>query len=95
MFSRFIHVVASVNTSFHFLPDNIHCMYIWGFQGDTAGKEFTCQGRRCKRHGLDPWVGEDPLEKKWQPTLVFLPGNFHGQGCLAGYSPWGHRVEHN
>ena len=40
--SGFIHVVASVNTSFHFLPDNIHCMYIWGFQGDTAGKEFTC-----------------------------------------------------
>ena len=34
---------------------------------------------------------EDPLEKKWQPTLVFLPGKSHGQSCLAGYSPWGHK----
>ena len=32
---------------------------------------------------------EDPLEKKWQPTPVFLPGEFHGQRRLVGYSPWG------
>ena len=23
------------------------------------------------------------------PTPVFLPGEFHGQGSLVGYSPWG------
>ena len=27
--------------------------------------------------------------KKWQPTLVLLPGEFHGWRSLAGYSPWG------
>ena len=27
--------------------------------------------------------------------LVFLPGEFHGQGSLEGYSPWGCRVRHN
>ena len=32
---------------------------------------------------------EDLLEKKWQPTLVFLPGKSHGQRSLVGYSPWG------
>ena len=32
---------------------------------------------------------------KWQPTPVFLPGEFHGQRSLAGYSPWGHRVGHD
>ena len=32
---------------------------------------------------------EDPLEEGIQPTLVFLPGEFHGQRSLAGYSPWG------
>ena len=32
---------------------------------------------------------EDPLEKEWQPTLVFLPGESHGQRSLAGYSPQG------
>ena len=25
------------------------------------------------------------------PTPVFLPGKFHGQRSLAGYSPWGRR----
>ena len=25
---------------------------------------------------------------KWQPTPVFLPGKFHGQRSLVGYSPW-------
>ena len=32
---------------------------------------------------------EDPLEKEWQTTPVFLPGKFHGQRSLAGHSPWG------
>ena len=31
---------------------------------------------------------EDPLEKEWQPTLVFLPGKSHGQRSLVGYTPW-------
>ena len=29
--------------------------------------------------------------KAWQSTPVFLPGEFHGQRSLAGYSPWGHK----
>ena len=33
---------------------------------------------------------EDPL-REWQPTLVLLPGEFHGQRSLAGCSLWGHR----
>ena len=37
---------------------------------------------------------EDPLEKEMQPTPVFLPRKSHGQGSLAGYSPWGHKT-HN
>ena len=32
---------------------------------------------------------EDPCRRKWQPTPVFLPGEFHGQRSIAGYSPWG------
>ena len=31
---------------------------------------------------------EDSLEREQQPTLVFLPGEFHGQRSLVGYSPW-------
>ena len=34
---------------------------------------------------------KDPLEKTWLPTLVFLPGEFHGQRSLVGYSSRGHK----
>ena len=27
-----------------------------------------------------------PWRQAWQPTPVFLPGKFHGQKSLAGYS---------
>ena len=30
-----------------------------------------------------------PWRRKWQPTPVFLPAEFHGQRSLADYSPWG------
>ena len=48
-----------------------------------SGKEFTCQ---CKRHRFNPWVGKIPWRRKWQPTPVYLPGKFHGQRSLVGYS---------
>ena len=42
---------------------------------------------------LETWVQslgqEGPLEKKWQSTPVFLPGESRGQRSLAGYSSWG------
>ena len=42
------------------------------------------------------WEGRSPGEGKRQPTLVFLPGESHGQKSLAGYSPWGcKRVGHD
>ena len=41
--------------------------------------------------GFNPWVGKIPWSRKWQHTLVFLPGKFHGQKSLAGYSPWDHK----
>ena len=46
---------------------------------------------QCKRHKFDPWVGKIPWSRKWQLTSVFLPGKFHGERSLAGYSPWGHK----
>ena len=30
-----------------------------------------------------------PWSTKWQATPVFLPGKFHGQKSLMGYSHWG------
>ena len=30
---------------------------------------------------------EDPLEKEWPPSPVFLPGKSNAQRSLAGYNP--------
>ena len=60
---------------------------VWcGVPRRCSGKESACQGRRCS---FDPWVGKIAWRRKWQPTPVFLPGKFHGQRSLVGYSPWG------
>ena len=32
-------------------------------------------------------VGTIPRVRAWQPTLVFLPEECHGQSILVGYSP--------
>ena len=34
---------------------------------------------------------EDPLEKKWQATPIFFPGESYGQRNLVGYSLWGRK----
>jgi len=31
-----------------------------GFPGGTSDKEFTYQCRRCKKSGLEPYVGKIP-----------------------------------
>ena len=58
-----------------------------GFPGGASGEELTCQCKRHKRHGLDPWAGKIPWRWAWQPTQVFLPEESHGQRSLLGYSP--------
>ena len=42
--------------------------------------------------GSIPGSGKS-LGRKWQPILVFLPGEFHGQRGLVGYSPWGKKSQ--
>ena len=43
--------------------------------------------------------GEDPLEEEKAPTLIFLPGKFHGQRSLVDCRPQGCKesdtTEHN
>ena len=51
-----------------------------------SDKESICQ---CKRFRFNPWVRKIPWRRKQQATLVFLPGESHGQRSLAGCSLWG------
>ena len=53
-----------------------------------GSEEPTCQ---CRRRRFNPWVRKIARSRKWQPTPVFLPGEFHGQRSLAGCSPQGRK----
>ena len=56
---------------------------------------LVAQMVKCLPAMQEIWVQylgrEDPLERKCQPTLVLLPGKFHGWRSLVGYSPWGRK----
>ena len=41
--------------------------------------------------GLIPGLGRSLGGGNSPPTLVFLPGESHGQRSLVDYSPWGHK----
>ena len=62
-----------------------------------SSKKSTCQCRRHKRHGFNPWVRKTPWSRKWHgegngnPLQHSCLENPHGQRSLAGYSPWGHK----
>ena len=60
-------------------------IHIYGFPGGTSGKEITCQCRRHKRLGFNPWVGKILWRRTWQPTLVFLPGESHKSDMTDTY----------
>ena len=62
---------------------------VLGFPGDSDGNASACNAGDL---GLfDPWVGNIPWIRKWQPTPVHLPAKSPGQRSLVGYSPWGHK----
>ena len=55
----------------------------------ASGKEPACQFRSLKSCGFNPCIGKIPWRRKWQPILVFLLGESHGQRSLVSYSPRG------
>ena len=71
----------------------IHCFFLHKYGHIMrlprlpSGKESACQYSRHRRCRFDPWVRRIPGSRSWHPTPVFLPGEFHGQRSLAGYSP--------
>ena len=58
------------------------------FPGSSDSKESACNaGDRGSILGL----GRFPWRREWQPTPVFLPGEFHGQRNRVVYSPQGRK----
>ena len=87
----FIYMVSTLGENHEFFF-NKPSRYYLGFPGGSSGKESSCQWRRCKRCGFNPWVGKILWSRKWQSIPVFLPRKAHGRRSLAGYnSPWGRK----
>ena len=63
------------------------CTY-WGLPRWLSGLRIHLWYGRHRRCGFDPWVRKIPWRRAWQPTPVFWPGEFHGQGSLVGYRLW-------
>ena len=61
-------------------------------------KNLATVQETCRRYRFCPLFKKIPWRREWQPTPVFLPGEFHGPRNLAGYSPRGckesDRTEH-
>ena len=45
--------------------------------------------RNCRRCSFAPWVRKIPWRRKWQPTPVFLPGEFPWTEELGGLQSMG------
>ena len=70
---------------------NIYFCFTGGFHRGSAIKNLPAM--------QETWVQslsqKIPWRRAWQPTLVFLPRESHGQRSLAGCSPKGRTVRHD
>jgi len=60
-----------------------------GFPGGSVVKNPHAKGGDARDTGSIPWVEKIHWRRKWQHTPVFLPGKFHEQRSLVGYSTGG------
>ena len=75
-----------------FVVYTLLCIYKpihWVSQVVLVVKNLSASAGDYKRYVFDPWVGKIPWGRRWQPTPLFLPGEFHEQRSLVGPSPWG------
>ena len=79
---------ALASLGYIYSPCSKQVYYTEGAAQVLSGRGSACQFRRCRFY---PCVGSIPWRRKWQSTLVLLPGKSHGQRSLVGYSPWGRK----
>ena len=83
-----VYGVAQSQTRLKQLSSSSSSIQSMGLPGALDGKESACSVGDL---GLIPGWERFPWRRPWQPTPVFLLGEFHGHRSLLGYSPWGHK----
>ena len=81
------HILINGNT--WFCPYQGLCLFL----GFPDGSDSICL--QCGRPEFDPWVRNIPWRREWQPSPVFLPGEFHGQRNGGLRSIGSQRVRYN
>ena len=69
--------------------DQVNVKNKWNFKRCKAVALMIKNLPAVQETKFDPWVGKIPWRRKQLPTPIFLPGEFHGEKSLEGYSPWG------
>ena len=78
------------------LPVIWNVQWYRGFPGGVVLKIPPASARITRDMGSTPRVGKIPGSRKWQPTLVFSPGNFPWTDEPSGLQSMGsQRVGHN
>ena len=77
------------NTSSEYF--NLSSLYMLSFATSSLVAQMVKHLPTMRETGVLSLGWEDPLEKEWQPTPLFLPGKSHGQRTLVDYSPWDHK----
>ena len=62
-------------------------MYIYSLVAQTV-KNLPAMQETQVQSQVRFQVGKIRWRREWLTTPIFLPGEFHGQRSLAGYSPW-------
>ena len=92
-----LHCLCSPNV---FLPQHTgrllwliptHTLWVGSYTVTTWQRWRQVLPSQHGRPGFNPWVRKIPWKREWVATPVFLPGEFHEQRSLAGYSPRGRK----
>ena len=65
---------------------------LWGFLGSTVVKNLPANAGGTRNGEFYVWVRKS---RKWQPTLVFVPGNSMDRGVCYTKTRGSQRVRHN
>ena len=103
MYFFFFFSTFLVCTSIHLMPFNFYNLKFYNFLipkftflslcplKSTLAAQMV-KNSPAMQETLVQYLGwEDPLAKGMATQSIVLPGEFHGQTSLAGYSPWGRK----
>ena len=68
------------------MKTELHAFCIAPYRVVLPAKSPPASSAVIKRHRFNPWVRKIPWRRAWQPILVFLSRESHGQRNLVGCS---------